>query len=253
MARLDRTGKRSRWEQARVAENSYNARLRMVARVVGQIIEGHSLGDIVDDMAERRIRYALRDYADRLEPWAKSVARYMLADVERRNERTWKQVAKDMGRSLRAEIEQAPTGMVYTALMDQQVALIKSLPLKAAERVHALVTEGLVDSRRAAEIAKAISETEGITARRATLIARTEVARAAASFTQARAMYAGSEGYIWRTSEDGAVRDTHKKMNGKYVRWDAPPKTDESLDPYHAGCGPNCRCFPDPVLPDFNA
>jgi hypothetical protein len=28
-------------------------------------------------------------------------------------------------------------------------------------------------------------------------------------------MYAGSEGYIWRTSGDGAVRDTHKKENGQ--------------------------------------
>lgn len=253
MARLDRTGKRSRWEAARAAESSYAGKLKQLARVIDQIVRGYAPDGHVDDMTERRIRYALRHYADTIEPWAKSVARYMLADVERRNERTWRQVSKEMGRSLRAEILQAPTGMVFQALMADQVALIKSLPIKAGERVHELVTAGLSDSRRADDIAKAILASGKVSKSRAALIARTEVARAAASFTQARAMYAGSEGYVWRTSEDGAVRDTHKKMNGKFVRWDDPPKTDESLDPYHAGCGPNCRCYPDPVLPDFNA
>lgn len=252
MARLDRTGKRSRWEEARRAEGSYASRLKAVARMIQNIVEGYAHDGFVDQGAERYIRHTLERYAETLRPWAESVARYMLADVERRNLQTWKRVSQDMGRSLRAEILQAPTGMVFQALQAQQVALITSLPRQAAQRVHDLVQAGLVDSRRAEEISQSILATGKVTASRAMTIARTEVSRAAANFTQARAMYAGSEGYIWRTSEDGAVRDTHKKQNGKYVRWDAPPKTDASLDPYHAGCGPNCRCFPDPVLPDFN-
>jgi SPP1 gp7 family putative phage head morphogenesis protein len=220
--------------------------------MVGEMVDHFAPGGLIDAIVEARLRYHLQHYAEFLQPWATQVAKTMLADVERRNLRTWKQVSKDMGRSLRAEIIQAPTGMVYQALMVEQVNLIKSIPLKAAQRVHNLVTEGLIDSRRADEIAKMIRESGKVSASRATLIARTEVARAASSFTQARAMYAGSEGYIWRTTEDGAVRPTHKKQNGRFIRWDDPPKTDESLAPYHAGCGPNCRCFPDPVLPDFN-
>lgn len=252
MARLDRTGKRTRWEQARAAENSYAQRLKGVARMVENIIEGYAHDGHVDQGAERYIRHTLQRYAEQLTPWAESVARVMLADVDRRNLRAFKLHSKEMGRSLLAELVQAPTGMVYQALMVEQVKLIKSIPLAAAQRVHNLVTEGLVDSRRAEEIAEMIRASGKVSASKAILIARTEVSRAAASFTQARAMYAGSEGYIWRTSEDGAVRDTHKKQNGKYIRWDKPPKTDASLDPYHAGCGPNCRCFPEPVIPDFD-
>lgn len=253
MARLDRTGKRGRWEAARASEVTYAQRLKGVARMVENIIQGYAPDGFVDAGAERYIRHTLERYAEQLTPWATAVANRMLADVDRRNKRTWQQASKEMGRSLRAELAHAPTGMVYQALMVEQVGLIKSLPLKAAQRVSNLVTEGLVDSRRAEEIAEMVRASGKVTASRAILIARTEVSRAAASFTQARAMYAGSEGYIWRTSGDGAVRDTHKKVNGKYIRWDDPPKTDESLDPYHAGCGPNCRCYPDPVLPDFNA
>jgi SPP1 gp7 family putative phage head morphogenesis protein len=187
-----------------------------------------------------------------LKPWAGAVSRYMIAEVNKRNEATWKAVGKEMGRALLAEIQQAPTGMLFSALQDEQVSLITSLPLGAAKRVHDLTQKGLIDSRRAGEIAKEIARTGQVTESRARLIARTEVARTANNLTQARAMFIGAEGYIWRTSEDGDVRPTHKKQNGRFIRYDNPPKTDASIDPYHAGCGPNCRCFQDPVLPDFN-
>lgn len=193
---------------------------------------------------------ALNAYADLIGPWARSVASYMLADVGRRNEKAWKEVGKEMGRALKAELDQAPTGRIYAELMEEQVNLITSLPRQAAERVHRLTRQGLIESTRAADIAKEIMRTGKITENRAKLIARTEVARTASNLTEARAIYAGSEGYIWRTAGDGDVRDTHKHMNGKYVRWDTPPKTD-NLDPYHAGQGPNCRCYPEPVIPDL--
>lgn len=175
----------------------------------------------------------------------------MLADVSRRNEQQWRAHAKDMGRALWTELQQAPTGMVMQALMDEQVELITSLPKKAAQRVHDLSTQALVDGRRSTDVMADILDTGKVTEARARLIARTEVSRAQCNLTQARAMFAGSEGYVWRTSRDGDVRDTHKVMEGRYVRWDTPPKTDKNLDPYHAGCGPNCRCWAEPVLPDL--
>ena len=182
----------------------------------------------------------LSNYAELITPWARSVAAFMVADVERRDSRMWIEHGKEMGKALRVELQQAPTGMLYSALMAEQVVLIKSLPLEAAERVHKLTTAGLSDSRRASDVAKEILATGNVSVARARLIARTEVSRTAASFTQARAMFAGSEGYIWRSSGDGDVRPTHQAVNGKYFRWDSPPKTDKNLAPYHAGCGPNC-------------
>lgn len=174
----------------------------------------------------------------------------MLADVNRRNERTWFEVSKEMGRALRMEIAYAPTGQVFTMLLADQVDLIKSIPLEAAQRVHELTTEGLVTGERAKTIAAEIMRTEQVSASKAMTIARTEVARASSTLTEARATFIGSEGYIWRTSGDGDVRPTHRAMNGKFVPWNKPPVTDKGLAPYHAGCGPNCRCYPDPVIPD---
>jgi len=191
----------------------------------------------------------LDQYAEAITPWASSVAKYMLADVDRRNERAWKQAGKEIGRELRNEIMYAPTGQAFTMLLNEQVTLIKSLPVEAGERVHALTVEALTTGRRADAIAKEIMNTEGVTKSRATLIARTEVARASSLLTEARARYVGSEGYIWRTAGDGDVRDSHAEMEGKYVRWDSTPRLSDGTRT-HAGQIYNCRCYPEPVLPD---
>jgi SPP1 gp7 family putative phage head morphogenesis protein len=194
---------------------------------------------------------ALDDYARLIGPWAKSVAEYMVADVARRNAKAWKEQGDEMSRALRNEIANAPTGDYFRLMMAEQTELITSLPAKAAERVNQLATEYMIGGQRADGIMKEIMRTGEVTENRARMIARTEVSRAATLLTQARSEFAGSEGYIWRTVGDADVRHTHRKLEGKFIRWDSPPKTDEGLAPYHAGAGPNCRCFPEPVLPDL--
>lgn len=175
----------------------------------------------------------------------------MLADVNNRNLVAWKQHSDELGRSLRADIHHAPMGGVYRDILRENVKLIKSLPQKAAIEVHQKVQEGMLKSTRSTEIAKEILKTSSVPAWRAKLIARTEVSRASVVLTQARAMAIGSQGYIWRTVGDGDVRPTHKEQDGKYILWSTPPKTDKSLAPYHAGCGPNCRCWPEPMFPEY--
>lgn len=234
---------------ARASESSFNTRLRQVAKQVDAIVRG--IAPDGDPDAVHKAVGILEQYATIIEPWATSVARYMIADVSRRNLKAWTEIGKQMSRALRAEIEQAPTGMLYSGLMDSQVRLIKSLPLEAAKRVHDITTGALYSGVRAATLAEQVLLTGKVTASRATLIARTEVARTASNLTQARALFVGSEGYVWRTSKDSDVRPTHQEQEGRYIRWDKPPKTDKNLDPYHAGCGPNCRCYPDPVIPDL--
>lgn len=193
---------------------------------------------------------ALTEYSELLTPWAASVANYMLSDAARRNAKVWEKNSKELSIALRAEIKYAPTGALFQQLLQENVGLIKSIPLEAAKRVHDLTTQGLVDSRRAAEIAKEIMLTGQVSKSKAELIAVTEVARTSSLLTEARARYVGSEGYIWRTSKDGRVRDSHAEMEGKYVRWDTKPKLSDGTVT-HAGQIYRCRCYPEPVIPDF--
>jgi SPP1 gp7 family putative phage head morphogenesis protein len=110
--------------------------------------------------------------------------------------------------------------------------------------------EGLSNAGRASEISAEIMRSGHVAKSRADLIARTEVGRAAATITQARAEHVESEGYIWRTAGDSAVRERHKKLAGKFFKWDEPPVTGENGERSLPGAIYNCRCYPEVVLPD---
>ncbi|WP_256579573.1 phage minor head protein [Pseudomonas sp. NC02] len=227
------------------AERQYQSSLSQVARQVGSIINGFPPGD---PAAEPTITTMLDRYADLLNDWAVSTASKMLVEVNQQDRKAWAVMTENMSKALREEIRNAPTGRVMQGLLAEQVTLIKSIPLDAAKRVHELTLQGIEDGTRASEIAKEIQRSGEVSESKAKLIARTEVARTASTLTEARARSVGSEGYIWRTSGDSDVRHSHAEMNGKFVRWDSPPTLDKMTG--HAGCFPNCRCYPDPVIPE---
>jgi len=217
-----------------------------VARTISSIIRGIAPNGELTEAG--KLVQALTDYAKLIEPWARSVAAVMVADVARRDKAMWAQNSKEMSTELRREIEATPTGSILRRLQDEQVSLITSIPLQAAERVHEIAEESILTSARHTELVKHLLATSDVTTARARLIARTETTRATSNLMQARAVQAGSDGYIWRTSGDADVRDSHAEMEGKYVRWAQPPVLDGLKG--HAGTLPNCRCFSEPVFPD---
>ncbi len=231
--------------QVRGTELRYARQLRQIAKHVGSIIGGFPPDDpsIVPTIAQ-----ILEKYSEALDGWAKSTASQMLAAVNQRDEQAWAAATRELSRGLREEVANAPTGQTMRELLARQTGLIKSIPREAAERVRKLTLEGLENSTRASVIAQEIMRSGEVAQSRANTIARTEVSRTASTLTQARARHVGSEGYVWRTSGDSDVRESHRHMNGKFVRWDEPPTIDNLTG--HAGCLPNCRCYPESVIPE---
>jgi SPP1 gp7 family putative phage head morphogenesis protein len=171
----------------------------------------------------------------------------MLGEVDASDRNEWLKLSGLISTELQKEIQNAPTGQRLRELLGQQVELIQSIPQRAAERVHELTVEGLESSTRAKEVAEMIRQSGPVAESRAILIARTEVSRTASVLTQTRAESIGSVGYVWETSKDGAVRPSHRAMQGKVVMWDDPPTLDDLTG--HAGQLPNCRCWCRPILP----
>lgn len=236
--------------RVRKLEERYARDLRKVAHQVGIIIRAWAPVDGVFDLsALPGLQATLAKYAEVIRPWAETTAGRMVAEIAIRERRTWAEHARLMSRALRDELENAPTGEALRGFLAEHVRLITSLPTDAGERVHRLTLNGLEDSTRASEIAAEIMRSGEVTRSRATLIARTEVARTASGLTMVRAQHVGSTTYIWRTSRDADVRPSHRRMVGKPVGWDHPPTLDGMAG--HAGMLPNCRCYPEPVLPDL--
>ena len=244
---IKKSKKESPFEKSKRIQTMYERALRGVAKEVNKLIKAYNPTDI---LSVEKLKKALTSYSDIIDPWAKYISSKVINDVANQDKRSWQEHSREMSLALREQIMNAPIGETYQNLMQSNVDLIKSIPLDAAERVHGLVTENLMHSARASEIAEKIFNTNNIMMNRATLIARTETSRAATLLTQARATSVGSTFYIWRTSNDKIVRLSHRKMNGRQFRWDSPPVLSDGTVT-HPGCIYNCRCYAEPVISDL--
>jgi len=93
-----------------------------------------------------------------------------------------------------------------------------------------------------------------LTANKIKLIARTEISKAHTEVTRVRSEDLDIPAYVWITSNDRRVRESHRKMNNIIVFWNDPPSPEvligqkSTLGKYHSGECPNCRCEPLPLV-----
>lgn len=195
------------------------------------------------------IAQTLVDYSDAISDWAEMVGRKMFAQVEREEWNQWRSVSEEIATGLRDVVGNAPVGQVAQDIVYRQVQLMKSLPLEAADRVRDIQSraiEAVIHGERPEQLYEMIMQSGDVAASRARLISRTEIGKASVALTQARALSIGSEGYWWRIKGAG-TRPSHHGMKDKFVRWDNPPTLDGMTG--HAGCLPNCDCWPEVQVP----
>lgn len=254
-ARKEKRAKsKSKFKASTAAEKEFYRSLKKVAQATGHIIDRHTDGAMVID--PRAMTKALQDYSEKIGPWATKQSAKLLEKVSKSNKRAYKNQSQAMGQILRNELAETHEFGVGMALLNEQVELIKSIPIEAGLRAQRIAAENFFNGTRAtpdAEVVAQLQEEMGMSTQvavnRAKLIARTETARANAAFVQSRAISVGVQGYIWRTTMDGAERHAHAQMDGKYVAYDKPPRLSDGTVG-HAGTFPNCRCWQDPVLPE---
>lgn len=189
----------------------------------------------------------LAKYAESLTPWAMRTAEKMLRDTNSNSDRFFSSQMKSIGKEYNRQLAESIAGMKAKQLQAEQVELIKSIPIKAGLRAQELSQQAAADGKRASEVAKEIARTNEVTESRAMLIARTETAKATATFNQARAQSIGATQFIWRTAEDGDVRDSHAALDGKVFDISNPPCIDGE------GCNMpgeiwNCRCYAEYIV-----
>lgn len=237
----------NKFSASRTVERRFGVELRKVARVIGAMLNAHVDGPTIRD--QKKLAEALASYSEALGPWAERVVGNLLKDVNRTNKKSWESTSARIGAQLKRTMEETAVGDVMKLIQRRQVELIKSLPIEAGLRAQKLSQEAVMGGKRADEVAAELMKSGEVTESRATLIARTEIAKANAALTQARAGYVGSVYYIWRTAEDGDVRESHAAMNGKVFRFDDPPEI-PGEGRHGPGEFPNCRCFAEPIIPE---
>lgn len=222
---------------SRAAERAYGKQLRSVAMRVQAILQTASPEDAVT---------ALDEYAKALGPWAAQAAQNMVGLADKKSRLAFERASVRMGFDLRALLHGPGVGEATRQRVAENVKLITSIVTHSRDEVAKLVTQSLTDGTRAEVLAKRIEHVGEVSASRARIIAATEVSKAGTALTRARAEDVGSEGYIWRTARDGDTRDSHRAMEGRFVKWSEPPALDNMTG--HAGEFPNCRCYAEPVI-----
>lgn len=252
---------RGNFKPSTAAEREFFRQLKKVAQASGHLVEQHVAPDGVTLLDDRRLQRELERYADKLTPWATRQAAKMLRTVEASNKRAYAVKSKAIGTLLKVGVGEAATGETALALLNEQVGLIRSIPLEAGLRAQRIAYEAVLTGTRAlpnedtiAELQEQMGFSTQAAISRAMLISRTETARATASINQSRAMAVGSRQYRWHNSGDEAVRESHrlyrgKRLQGMVFSWDDPPTLDDGMKG-HPGTFPNCRCFAEPLFLD---
>lgn len=133
----------------------------------------------------------------------------------------------------------------------ENLALIRSLTAEHVDRVARALREGV--GERVETLRDRIMAQTSAVRSRASLIARDQVLKLNANVSHARHQAAGITEYIWRTSRDERVRETHRDLDGQRFRYDTPPIVDPKRGRReNPGGDYSCRCTAEPVIPDFS-
>ena len=235
-------------------ERQYAAAInKIVKRILPPIKPEENLQDWLQSIAERS------QHAD-VQEASNFLARQMTFWVSTKNMRTWREAAaksqksRELYRLLQHEMA-GSVGLTVQRLIQDNAKYISSVSLVAAQTLVDEVTKAQQAGARASTIAKMMkARFPQLLKSRVMLISRTETAKASTALTQARCEELSLDWYVWKTSEDQRVRESHRKMDGVLCSWADPPDPEalvgvkSGLGHYAAGSCPNCRCVIMPLL-----
>ena len=194
-----------------------------------------------------------------------NLARRMVGAVRADNEKTWREAArkgtlsKEIREALRKELN-SPMGLAIEDIVLENSKLISSVPREIAQQISLDALKRYQNGERYEDaLSDMISKAPHLSRNRAKLIARTETSKANEAMTEVRARSIGCTWYFWRSSHDERVRHSHSMMDGVLCSFDYPPNPEGFFDPkgaqfanYHAGCCPNCRCYAEPLVDEYD-
>lgn len=178
------------------------------------------------------------------------LAQWFAKDASARSDAALMSSLRDAGFTVRYQ----PTrGMqnATQAIVQENVALIKSIPEQYLKNVEGAVMRSVATGRDLGSLAAYLERQHGVTKRRAAFIARDQNNKATSALNTVRQLDLGIEKGVWRHSGAGKVpRPTHVAESGK--TFDLRKGAFIEGEWIRPGEKPNCRCTWSPVIPGFS-
>jgi len=226
-----------------------------------------------------RLEKLRRKYQDLLYAYEATAKDITLQTYKESKRKFYAQFKKAAGIDLMTIMTEKGLKDAFDAQVKENVNLISSIPKKYFDDIQTLVKDN-VNGVKVPEggMIQALMDLTKATKTKAKLIARDQTAKAFSDFNHLRMQNCGVQGYCWRNSRDRRVAgnpnglypdvDKNSKYHGNH--WDregqyflfqkmAKPPIAPDGKPFRQPPpdGPPgkpilCRCFADPVIPDFD-
>lgn len=190
---------------------------------------------------------------------SKTLSELMIDKTMLYSDNTLEESLKQLSGGLKIKTSIVPPELtdVITASVAENVSLIKSIPSQYFKDVTGAVMRSITSGQGMFDLLPEIQKYEGITARRAELLALDQTRKAYSSINAVRLNKLGIKKFKWIHSGGGQTpRESHLKIDGEIFSFEnleaeqaklGVPKTDRGLPGYPI----NCRCTMTPVL-EFN-
>jgi SPP1 gp7 family putative phage head morphogenesis protein len=246
-------------EMRTLVERMARSTRREVTRLFDSRTAAESLA--LDASLGSQARIAMNDLTRRYDKLfrvkANELAAAMVGRVDRDNRAKFGQSLREMSGDTTLSsrvLREGALGDVTKAAIAENVSLIRSISQQYLSDVNQAVMRAITSGNGTADIIPELRKREGITLRRARIIARDQVSKTTAVVNKARAVANGVASFKWVHSGGGREpRELHLRLDGQVFRYDDPPVIDDRTGERGIpGQAINCRCVAVPVL-DFDA
>lgn len=218
--------------------------LRAIMRGVHEAFAGHAVAARTDARVTK--------YTENLDLIGPRVISQIPGHVRPAFQRMAEKVAKGNARALagvvgikRPELGDLGVQVAIDQAQDRNIRLVEDAARAYAQDVRDIFEAPENLGRRVEDLRDELLARGNVSLSRADLIARDQTLKLNGQINEIRQRNAGVEKYVWSTSRDERVRETHQDLEGQTFAWTDPP------EPGHPGQDYQCRCTAVPVIEEL--
>ncbi|GAB3797483.1 phage head morphogenesis protein [Virgibacillus kimchii] len=138
-------------------------------------------------------------------------------------------------------IEREPWLKAFMAsAVKENVDYIKSIEKELHDKVQTVIIQGVRRGKSINEMGKEIRKVSDVSKARAKFIARDQAGSIHGDMTKTRHEQMGLKKFVWSTSDDEKVRDSHAELDGKTFTWK------DGANGLYPAIDYGCRCSAEP-------
>ncbi|MGZ8442558.1 MAG: phage head morphogenesis protein, partial [Candidatus Binatia bacterium] len=200
----------------------------------------------VDEMM-KRMRGLGKQWLKRFDAGSLKLAEWFALKNRSYTDATLMKILKDAGIAIDFKMT-GPMRTAYSAVLHENVGLIKSIAERHLSEVEGLVLRSVQQGRNLGDLADELQRRYGLTRRRAALISRDQNNKATSAMNRARQLDLGIKQAVWKHSHAGRKpRPSHVAFNNHVYDVEKGAYLDGVWT--HPGLEINCRCTSRSVLP----